>query len=83
MNDNLRDRVTQVLNRELLAQLPDALSSGDDLAPSPSGTINLQHLADAVIRELALRLQRDIDGDNEPRGLQPQHRYVTEWEVDE
>ena len=51
---DLRDRITRVLNRELLAQLPDALSSGDDLAPSPSGTINLQHLAETVIQELDL-----------------------------
>ena len=54
MSDNLLDRITRVMNRELLAQLPDARSSGDDLAPSPSGTINLHHLADAVIRELDL-----------------------------
>lgn len=79
MNDNLRDRVTRVLNRELLAQLPDALSSGDDLAPSPSGTINLQHLADAVIRELGLKKEWLERPHSEERDI----RWVTDWMPDE
>ena len=75
MSDNLLDRITRVMNRELLAQLPDARSSGDDLAPSPSGTINLHHLADAVIRELGLI--------RDPFSTSSFHRYVTDWKATE
>ena len=80
MTDNLRDRITRILNRELLAQLPDALSNGGDLAPSPSGTINLQHLAAVVIAELGLK--RDGCPCSQ-RGPNCSHRYVTEWTADE
>lgn len=31
-------------------------------------------------KALGLKLQRDIDGDEEPLGVFVQHRYVTSWE---
>lgn len=88
MTDNLSDRITRVLNRELLAQLPDALSGGDDLAPSPSGTINLQHLAAALIAELGLREERTkTETVTNEQGAtwfrQGGYRYVGEWISDE
>ena len=71
---DLRTRIASAVARELVHQ---ARERGEYQKR------DCYKVADAVIRELRLKLQREEDGDEEPKGLFTQHRYVTDWKTDE
>ncbi len=79
MTDDLHTRITAVQR----AHMPDQYKQ--DMGECPCGFIFstyselADHVADAVIRELGLEREKELDEENGLLTLTRRHRYVTDW----
>ena len=85
--DNLRTRIAAVIGEHVEDQLTNYDAGRNECGCGHQGDDTYQqHLADAVIRELGLRLQKGSFNDNGYHGGGPNYpiimrRYATEWQT--
>lgn len=78
MSDDLRDRIINAIWDDLIVQRDSDIPFAPSVSRSDSyidGEVDIESVADAVIRELQLREENGWFG---PTNI-PKHRYVTDW----